>query len=100
MGYESVYDSFVGGHRDNGLVPPAGSGGQQRVGHSEDQNSQVRGSAVMVYTVGSPMLFGLMEAIGVPPDELHDVPKKAHMCHVELTVELAEGSVFLLTAAR
>ena len=45
------------------------------------------------------MLFGLMKAIGVPPDELHDVPKKAHMCHVELTVELAEGSVFLLVTA-
>ena len=70
--YWPLFDSKIGRHRDNGLLLEVDNEGDSdgeekatrathaRLGHSEDENSQIRGSSVMVYTEGPPMDFALV----------------------------------------
>ena len=58
--------------------------GQTRLGHSEDENSQIRGSSVIVYTEGPPRLFALVK----PPrgKKPWNTPKKAYIWDAKLVV--------------
>ena len=62
MVYSTLFASCIGRHRDNGLEPPDGQHG--RLGNSVDENSQIRGSSVLVYSAGPAMTF----ALSAPPE--------------------------------
>ena len=92
MAYLTVFGSCVGRHRDNGLLLPEGQ--HCRLGNTEDENSQIRGSSVMVYTAGPPMSF----ALSTPP--VGKTPWQAKKVEYEvqpaLTVALGEGTLYVL----
>jgi hypothetical protein len=54
MVYHEAFGGKVGRHRDNGLVQ---NGKGCRTGNTEDENSQIRGSDVISYSVGDAMDF-------------------------------------------
>ena len=55
-----------------------------RLGHSEDENSQIRGSSVIVFTEGPPMDFALVK----PPEgrSSWNTPKKDYVYDIALVV--------------
>ena len=79
--YQTAFNSSIGRHRDNGLRI---ANKQARLGHSEDENSQVRGSSVIVFTEGSPMEFALVK----PPHGKFpwNTPKKDYVFDTRLVV--------------
>ena len=46
--YHTLFDGSIGRHRDNGLIV---DGKGCRTAHSEKENSQIRGSSVLTYTI-------------------------------------------------
>ena len=92
MAYLTVFDSNIGRHRDNGLEPPDGQ--HCRLGNSVDENSQIRGSSVIVYTAGPPMTF----ALSAPPRGMMpwEAGKLEYEIQTSLTVTLGEGTLYVL----
>jgi hypothetical protein len=93
MIYQTLFGACIGRHRDNGLQPPDGSHG--RLGNSEDENSQIRGSSVLVFTKGPPMTF----ALSSPPAHLKPwtATKTEYEIDPELTIPLGDGTLYVLT---
>ena len=92
MAYLTVFNSSVGRHRDNGVQAPEGKHG--RLGNSEDENSQIRGSSVLVYTRGPPMTL----ALSAPPRGKMPWQARKDEYEIEpsLTVSLDEGTLYVL----
>ena len=92
MAYLTVFNSNVGRHRDNGLQLPDGK--HCRLGNSEDENSQICGSSVMVYTAGPPVTF----ALSAPPSgkKPWEATKMEYEIHASLTVTLGDGTLYVL----
>jgi hypothetical protein len=82
----------VGFHRDNGLLSPNGTIGH--VGYNEDENSQIKGSSVITFSIGAPMIFQFKK----PPGDLnqHEVRKKDHVTDENLRVLLCHGDVLVM----
>ena len=80
MADHTLFDGAVGRHRDNGLLLETHS----RLGHSEDENSQIRGSSVIVFSWGPPMDFALVK----PPKGKHpwNTEKDDYEYHIRLVV--------------
>jgi hypothetical protein len=64
------------------------------LGNSEDENSQIRGSSVMVYSMGPPMTF----ALSTPPGSKApwQAPKRTYEIQASLTVSLDDGTLYVL----
>ena len=92
LAYQTLFHATVGRHRDNGLLL---DGGHCRLGHSEDQNSQIRGSSVMVFTPDDPpMTFALVEP--PPGKKPWDARKKEYVYRKPLMVPLGRGTLYIL----
>ena len=92
LAYLTVFNSCVGRHRDNGLLLPEGQ--HCRLGNTEDENSQIRGSSVLVYTAGPPMTF----ALSTPPAGKRpwQATKAEYEIQPALTVALGDGTLYVL----
>ena len=116
--YHTTFNSTIGRHRDNGLLS-VDDAHMTRLGHSEDENSQVhlsaafepvapslpllrprpprwqiRGSCVMVYSEGPPMEFALMQ----PPahKSKYKARKKDYIFNKANVVSLGSGTLYVL----
>lgn len=91
--YHPQFNGHIGAHRDNGLLLLTG---KLRVPHSEDENSQIHGSAVMCYCVGAPMNFSLLQ----PPKgmSVFNAKNKNYKRDPSLVINLSHGCLFVLHA--
>jgi len=93
MIYHTLFNGSVGFHRDIGLRNLDGSQGQ--LGYSEDENSQVRGSSVLLYSIGVPMLFRFKK----PPKgkDKHETSKKDYVTDDKhLSILMEDDSLLVL----
>ena len=87
MAYHTIFNGHVGHHRDNGHVAPPAT-------HTRDECSQIRGSAVLSFTVGTQMEFSFRR----PPEgkSIFNAKKEDYLKNTDLACTLSEGSLFVL----
>jgi hypothetical protein len=89
--YQTLFNSTIGRHRDNGLTV---DGKDARLGFTEDENSQIRGTSVLVFTVGPPMDVALVvPPPGKPPWKCKKVE---YRYDARLVASLGSGSLYVL----
>ena len=92
LAYHTLFGSTINRHRDNGLLVPGGK--HSRLGNSEDENSQIRGSSVLVFSRGAPMTFALSSP---PSGKLPwTVTKDEYEIQPALTLSLEDGTLYVL----